>query len=225
MKEGNAMKKNSILLKGLVLLEGILIVGLLCYVGCLNGNNTAQFNSTPTIIPAVPQKEQYIEAEIFRIANEGLVKYRRMLSEYFMTNLQTKEILTEAEQRSINGVNHYFLVIDDRYHTIQSVKNYVETICTKEYAEKLYKEQWDLEGACPFLAELNGELYTQVADAPFAMGNLYIPIAYVDDEGDIVFFYKCIHEEDSEYEWIEEGIMILEKQNDIWYVKSVEEWK
>ena len=186
---------------------------------------TLQSDIIPAITSIVVQNEQYTEEEISQIAMEGLHKYRLMLGEYFMTHLQTKGVLTEEDRVSINGVDYYFLVTYERYATLQSVKNYIETICTKEYAEQLYKEQWGLDGDHPFLAELDGNLYTQVADAPFGIGNLYIPVAYVDDEGDIVFFYKCVHDEDSDHEWTEEGIMILEKQNDAWYVKNVKEWK
>ncbi len=221
------MKKKDIVLKFLLLLEGILIVGLFCYVGHLDRDKRGaeQFELTSSSVPAVVQEKQYTEEEIVRIAKEGLLKYRLMLSEYFMSYLQTKENLTENDQVSINGVEHYFLVTDERYPTLQSVKNHIETICIKEYAEKLYKELWDLDGERPFLVEMDGRLYTQVADTTFGLGDFYIPVAYVNEEGDIVFFYKCIHEEGSDFEWVEEGIMTLEKQNDIWYVKNVEEWK
>lgn len=221
------MQRKTVLLKLLLLLESILLVGMLCYIGYLHSDNKSEIQSdfTPILSPAISQEKRYIEEELFQIAKEGLIKYRTMLGEYFMTFLQTKGSLTQEDQVTINGVDNYFLVTDERYPNLQSVKNHIETICTKEYAELLYREEWDLGGERPFLAELNGKLYTQVADAPFGMGNLYIPLVCVNDKGDIVFFFKCIHEEDSEYEWVEEGVMTLEEQNDIWYVKSVQEFK
>lgn len=171
------------------------------------------------------KKEKLSEEEIYAIAEEGLKKYRLMFGEYFMTNLQTEKILNEENEVTIQGEGGYYLVMDERYSTVQEVKDYIETICTKEHAEKLYTELWHLEGERPFLAELDGRLYTQCVDGPFGRGELYVPLAYLNEEGDIVFFYKCVHEEDTAYEWQEEGIMSLEKQNGVWYTKSVEKWK
>lgn len=66
-----------------------------------------------------------------------------------------------AESVTINGIDYYYKVLDERFPTMQSVIDYMETICTPTLADALRKEHLHMDSDLPFLAEQNGALFSQ----------------------------------------------------------------
>lgn len=103
----------------------------------------------------------YIDDLDLDLFSELYEDYRTLQHELFYGSLDcTAHSYTESEEVTINGVDHYYKVTDERFPTLKSVIDYMETVCTPGYAKELRKEYLDMESAYPHLAELNGELYT-----------------------------------------------------------------
>jgi len=100
------------------------------------------------------------------IFSELYENYRTMTYELFYRSLDCgMNTHQPLEPVTINGVDHYYKVTDERFPTLQSVIDYMETVCTPGYAKELRKEHLGMESAYPHLAEVNGELYTQAFGA------------------------------------------------------------
>ena len=103
----------------------------------------------------------YVDGLDLDIFSELYENYRTMTYELFYRSLDCgMNTHKPLESVTINGVDHYYKVTDERFPTLKSVIDYMETICTPSYAKELRKEYLDMESAYPHLAELNGELYT-----------------------------------------------------------------
>jgi len=108
----------------------------------------------------------YVDGLDLDIFSELYENYRTMTYELFYRSLDcSMNTHQPLEPVTINGVDHYYKVTDERFPTLQSVIDYMETVCTPGYAKKLRKEHLGMESAYPHLAEVNGELYTQAFGA------------------------------------------------------------
>lgn len=104
----------------------------------------------------------YIDDLDLDLFSELYEDYRTLQHELFYGSLDcTAHSYTESEEVTINGVDHYYKVTDKRFPTLQSVIDYMETICTPGFAKELRKEYLGMESGYPVLAEANGALYTQ----------------------------------------------------------------
>lgn len=104
----------------------------------------------------------YIDDLDLDLFSELYENYRTLQHELFYGSLDcTAHSYTESEEVTINGVDHYYKVTDERFPTLQSVIDYMETICTPGFAKELRKEYLGMESGYPVLAEANGALYTQ----------------------------------------------------------------
>ncbi len=126
---------------------------------------------TPTMSPdeyrelPPPWKTDEYEQEVTTLCQEQFSRYIKMQHEFFYTNLQISSgWLSSDDMITINGNGGYTKVLDERFPTLQSVIDYMETICTPDYAEYLRNQNWHMDTQTPTLAELDGELYTQCYD-------------------------------------------------------------
>lgn len=104
----------------------------------------------------------YIDDLDLDLFSELYENYRTLQHELFYGSLDcTAHSYTESEEVTINGVDNYYKVTDERFPTLQSVIDYMETICTPDFAKELRKEYLGMESGYPVLAEANGALYTQ----------------------------------------------------------------
>lgn len=107
----------------------------------------------PTVTP-IPQNMDEILIELF-------YDYRTMYMELFNAGPACNmHAYLPPETITINGET-YYKVTDERFPALQSIIDYMETICTPEYAEELRNEHLGMNSDRPLLAELNGTLYTQ----------------------------------------------------------------
>ena len=216
-------EKNKLWLYLLLAIETVAVIALIIYAGSLSKDNKEL--ETFKQQQAELTEAELTETEVQQIASAMLDKYTAMGNEFFMTCLKTKGKITSEDWVTINDVGGYVEVMDERFDTIQDVKDYIATICTKEYAEELCEKNWDLSGERPFLAEQDGKLYTQIADGPAVVGEAFIPLATVNSDGEIEFVYWYVDEDDGMKYVDEKGTIVLEEKDGNWYVKSATEWR
>lgn len=108
------------------------------------------------------QGQPSTQEELNTQMQELFSRYLNMQHELFDTNLKCADIVSADDWVTINGQGGYIKVTDERFPTLKSVFDYMETICTPDFAKKLRKEYLGMESDYPVLAEANGELYTQL---------------------------------------------------------------
>ncbi len=111
------------------------------------------------------QEEPYTQEELSSQIQELFFRYQEMQEDFFYTNLKVASPLSSEDWVTINGTGGYTRVIDECFPTLQSVFEYMETICTPQFAMYLRNQHWKLSTSEPTVAEHNGMLYTRCYDA------------------------------------------------------------
>jgi len=110
-------------------------------------------------LPPWNNEENNFDLDLF---SELIINYHTMHGELFRSGPDCgMHSYTPAQPVTINGVDRYYKVVDDRFLTMQSVIDYMETICTPAYAETLRNDYLRLNSDVPLLVEVDGVLYTQ----------------------------------------------------------------
>ena len=110
------------------------------------------------------QEEPSTQEELNTQMQELFFRYQNMQEELFHTNLKVDSDISSDEWVTINGTGGYTKVLDERFPTLKSVFDYMETICTPQFAMYLRDKNWKLSTTEPVVAEHNGILYTQCYD-------------------------------------------------------------
>jgi len=110
------------------------------------------------------QAEPYTQEELNTQIQELFFRYQEMQKEFFYTNLKVASDISPEDWVTINGTGGYTRVVDKRFPTLKSVFEYMETICTPQFAMYLRDKYWRLSTTEPTVAEHNGILYTQCYD-------------------------------------------------------------
>ena len=141
-----------------------------------SGSSVMTDSPTPTTPPnerrddLPPAAENQVQSDLnvangldIQIMTDLFSEYRTMWIELFNSNLECGYYSNPApEAVTINGISGYYKVLDERFPTMQSLIDYMETIYTPELAAELRKTYYlSADTAYPLLAELNGVLYTQ----------------------------------------------------------------
>lgn len=109
-----------------------------------------------------PSGQDYTTAELVSHLTDLYDTYRSMYSLLFHSGLECgMHTHLPIEEATINGVGPYYKVLVEQFPTLQSVTDYMETICTPHLAKELRREYLHMDSDEPWLAELNGQLYTQ----------------------------------------------------------------
>ncbi len=110
------------------------------------------------------QEEPYTQEELNTQIQELFFRYQDMQEELFNTNLKVASSISANDWVTINGTSGYTKVLDERFPTLKSVFEYMETICTPQFAMYLRDKNWRLSTTEPVVTEHNGMLYTQCYD-------------------------------------------------------------
>lgn len=110
---------------------------------------------------------------------ELFFRYQDMQKEFFYTNLKVASDISANDWVTINGTGGYTKVLDERFPTLRSVFDYMETICTPQFAMYLRDKNWKLSTTEPVVTEHNGMLYTRCYDG-VTLGESYrfFPVNY-----------------------------------------------
>lgn len=159
-----------------------------------------------------------LEANRLRITQELFSAYQKMQEEFFYTNLKCASLITSQDWVTINGQSGYTKVLDERFPTLQSVIDYMETICTSECAEEIRNKNWHMDTDHPDLAELNGELYTQCYDlAGYKPTYRFTDITYPQTDTIAIKYEGYV---DTRINVMETGTMTIRYQNGVWRIAS-----
>ncbi len=168
----------------------------------------------------LPPENTLTQEEAETIATKTFSTYMTMYEEFFYTSLACADILSADDWVTINGEGGYTKVIDERFPTLASVIEYMETICTAEFAEDLRNKNWHMDSGIPTLAELNGELYTYTYDFPGPRPQYrFININY--DQADTITLEYHGYVDTYINVW-ETGTMTLKRIDGTWKVASHE---
>lgn len=160
----------------------------------------------------------YTKEEIAEIAQEKLEEYLEMRNTCFALSLVAEGAYTQDDFVTINDNGGYLPV--SRFASVKEAKDYVTDICTKEFAEELYNQYWDLDGERPMLAEQDGKLYAQMYDGPAYPSNGEILLAELTRDGEILLVYRYEMGEEPKNEML----LRFVEQDGEWYVSEQENW-
>lgn len=163
------------------------------------------------------------QEEILTIAEERLEKFQTIYKETFMTCLPL-DLSDFPDSITIRGVKGYFPVTGERFATLQSLTDYVASVCTQEFAQELISEPLLRENsdATPLVAEQDGKLYAQAYDGVYIPIRPEFCILRQDTQGDLIvcFTYEYETEEPSSMQR-ENGFMTLTKEGEEWKISHL----
>lgn len=144
--------------------------------------------------------------------------YRSMYSLLFHSGLECgMHTHLPIEEVTINNAGPYYKVLVKQFPTLQSVIDYMETICMPHFAKELRREYLHMDSDEPWLAELNGQLYTQ-----------YYSSSTWDEPVNFRFLNLSFYDENTvalDYQGYENTPINIRKQGTIIYTHTEKGWR
>lgn len=105
----------------------------------------------------------FVDSLDIKIMADLFSKYRTMWTGLFNSNLECGYYSNPpVREVTISGISGYYKVLDERFPTMQSLIDYMETIYTPDFAAELRQKYYlNADSDYPLLTEMDGMLYTQ----------------------------------------------------------------
>ncbi len=130
-----------------------------------------------------PQDETPTRETLTSQLQEQFYRYQKLQEEFFTTNLKVAPSISSDDWVTINGTGGYTRVTDERFPNLQSVIDYMETICTPQFAMNLRIQHWRVTSGEPTVIEHNGILYTRCYDSvKLAESYAFSPVDFIDTD-------------------------------------------
>ncbi len=155
------------------------------------------------------------EAEIKKEIDAVFKQYIELQNTCFNTTLAVEPVMDFKGAYTINGVDGYLRVKDEKFRSIQSIRDFVETICAGGHTEQLMNQL--VGGERPLLVEKDGVLYELPFDGPMYSGS-YEFLTVECEENQVTVSYILYG---FEKEVDTAGTLTFVKENGKWKVEKV----